>query len=159
MKKMKNLIAIFLGITFLLTGNVMANERYGKQKVVYHINYDDPKVQAGALRNVQNHINAVGKENLDFKIVMHGKGLSLLLEPESVKGTKLKYGNATPTIQAKISGLKAQGVNFQVCANTLRGKKISYEDDLYDVSQSDIVPSGVAELSRLQQMGYTYIKP
>jgi hypothetical protein len=25
------------------------------------------------LRNVQNHINAVGKENLDFKIVMHGE--------------------------------------------------------------------------------------
>lgn len=157
--KLKSLITVFLGIAILFAGNTIANERYGKQKVVYHINYDNPKAQAGALRNVQNHINAVGKENLDFKIVMHGKGLSLLLEPEAVKDTKLKYGNATSTIQAKISGLKSQGVEFRVCANTLRGKKISYEDDLYDVSKADIVPSGVAELSHLQQMGYTYIKP
>ncbi len=157
--KIQDLIAIFLGITILLTGNAIANERYGKQKVVYHINYDNPKLQAGALRNVQNHINAVGKENLDFKIVMHGNGLSLLLEPEAVEGTKLKYGNATSAIQAKITRLKEQGVSFQVCSNTLRGKKISYEDDLYDVSKADIIPSGVAELSRLQQMGYTYVKP
>ncbi len=157
--KIKILTAVFLSTMMLLVGNTIANERYGKQKVVYHINYDNPKAQAGALRNVQNHINAVGKENLDFKIVMHGDGLSLLLEPESLEDTKLKYGNATAEIQAKISGLKTQGVEFQVCANTLKGKKISYEDDLYDVNKADIVPSGVAELSRLQQMGYTYIKP
>ena len=132
---------------------------YGKQKVVYHINYDDPKKQAGALRNIQNHINAVGKENLDLKVVLHGKGLSLLLEPEAVKGTKLKYGNANDVITAKIDGLKQQGVDFQVCSNTLRGKKINYENDLYDVSKADIVPSGVAEIAKLQAMGYVYIKP
>ena len=51
------------------------------------------------------------------------------------------------------------GINFHVCANTLRGKKVSYEEDLYDVSKADIVPSGVAELAKLQAMGYTYIKP
>ena len=51
------------------SGDVRAGEGYGKQKVVYHINYDDPKAQAGALRNIQNHINAVGKDNLDLKVV------------------------------------------------------------------------------------------
>lgn len=157
--KSKNLLAVFLGVAMLFAGNAIANEGYGKQKVVYHINYDNPKAQAGALRNVQNHINAVGQENLELRIVMHGKGLSLLLEPDAMKNTKLKHGNATDEMQAKISGLKAQGIVFQVCANTLRGKKISYEDDLYDVSKADIVPSGVAELARLQAMGYAYIKP
>ncbi len=156
--QLKNLL-IFLSITILFVGSVIANERYGKQKVVYHVNYDDPKAQAGALRNIQNHINAVGAKNLDLKVVMHGVGLSLLLDPEALQNTKLKYGNATDVMQARISGLKDQGVGFQVCANTLRGKKISYEDDLYDVDKADVVPSGVAELSRLQQMGYTYIKP
>ncbi len=151
--------AIILGAALLYTSSVFAGDRYGRQKVVYHINYDNPKAQAGALRNVQNHINAVGKENLDLKIVLHGKGLTLLLEPSALKNTKLKFGNATDEIQAKISGLKDQGVAFQVCANTLRGKKVSYENDLYDVSKGDIVPSGVAELSHLQAMGYTYIKP
>ena len=146
--------------TSLLAGGIaVAGSGYSKQKVVYHINYDDPKAQAGALRNIQNHINAVGEENLDLKVVMHGKGLSLLLTPDQVKNTKLKFGNATDEMQAKISGLKDQGVGFEVCANTLKGKKINYEDDLYDVEKADIVPSGVAEVARLQSMGYSYIKP
>ncbi len=157
--KSKTFIAIVASLMMLFAGISIAGERYGKQKVVYHINYDNPKAQAGALRNIQNHINAVGAENLDLKVVMHGKGLSLLLEPDAMKDTKLKYGNATDEIQAKISGLKDQGIGFQVCANTLRGKKISYENDLYDVSKGDIVPSGVAELAHLQAMGYAYIKP
>ena len=130
---------------------------YGKQKVVYHINYDNPKAQAGALRNIQNHINAVGKDNLDLKVVLHGKGLTLLLEPTAK--TKFPGGNATDTITAKIAGLKDQGINFHVCANTVRGKKVDYENDLYDVSKGDIVPSGVAELAKLQAQGYMYIKP
>ena len=146
--------------TSLLVGGIaVADDRYGKQKVVYHINYDDPKAQAGALRNIQNHINAVGKENLDLKVVMHGKGLSLLLTPDQLENTKLKMGNATDEMQAKISGLKDQGVGFEVCANTLKGKKVNYEDDLYDVAKADIVPSGVAEVAKLQGMGYSYIKP
>ncbi|MEN8213846.1 MAG: DsrE family protein [Pseudomonadota bacterium] len=146
-------------ISLLVGGIAAAGVDYGKQKVVYHINYDDPKSQAGALRNIQNHINAVGEENLELKVVMHGKGLSLLLDPDQLENTKLKFGNATDEIQTKITGLKNQGVGFQVCANTLKGKKISYEDDLFDVDEADIVPSGVAEVARLQAEGYSYIKP
>ena len=145
----------------LMFGMPLANaEGYGKQKVVYHVNYDNPKKQAGALRNIQNHINAVGVDNLDLKVVLHGNGLSLLLEPESLGETrKMKFGNADSNMTAKIEGLKSQGVAFQVCNNTLRGRKISYEEHLYDVSKDDIVPSGVAELAKLQAQGYTYIKP
>ncbi|MGD2054129.1 MAG: DsrE family protein [Gammaproteobacteria bacterium] len=133
---------------------------YGKQKVVYHINYDDPKKQAGALRNIQNHINAVGKDNIDIKVVLHGNGLALLLEPDSLeKLTKFKHANATPTMAAKIDGLKNQGVAFNVCANTVRGRKVDMDTDLYNVDESDIVPSGVAEVAKLQQEGYVYIKP
>jgi intracellular sulfur oxidation DsrE/DsrF family protein len=159
MKIMKLWISI-LAIAALLGGmQATAGDRYGKQKVVYHVNYDNPKAQAGALRNIQNHINAVGAENLDLKVVMHGKGLTMLLTPDAAERTKLKQGNATDDIQAKISGLKDQGIGFQVCSNTLKGKKIDYTHDLYDVEDADIVPSGVAELARLQAMGYTYIKP
>jgi hypothetical protein len=79
----------------LLFCSAVFAESYGKQKVVYHINYDDPKAQAGAMRNIQNHINAVGAENLDLKVVLHGKGLSLLLEPDLAAETKLPRGNAS----------------------------------------------------------------
>ena len=150
---------VCLVLAMLFSGTVFSETGYGKQKVVYHINYDNPKAQAGAMRNIQNHINAVGKENLDLKVILHGKGLTLLLEPDALKNTKLKHGNATEEMQAKIAGLKEQGVGFQVCANTLKGKKVNYENDLYDVTKSDIVPSGVAEVANLQAKGYAYIKP
>jgi hypothetical protein len=114
---------------------------YGKQKVVYHINYDDPKKQAGALRNIQNHINAVGKDNIDIKVVLHGNGLALLLEPDSLeKLTRFKHANPAPTMAAKIDGLKNQGLAINVCANTVRGRKVDLDTDLYNVSESDIVP-------------------
>ena len=137
---------------------VQADDRYGKQKVVYHINMDDPATQAAALGNIQNHINAVGAENLELKVVMHGDGVSLVLEPDALAGTKMKAANATDEMQARISGLKNQGVKFEICANTLKGRNVPM-DAVYDTSEADIVPSGVAELSRLQQLGYTYIKP
>ncbi len=133
---------------------------YGKQKVVYHINYDNPKKQAGALRNIQNHINAVGEENLDLKVVLHGNGLALLLNSDSLAKVKqFKYANADDQMSAKIDGLKMQGVAFNVCDNTIKGRKVNVEDDLHDVEKADIVPSGVAELAKLQQQGYVYIKP
>lgn len=154
--RMSKILMSFIGM--LVVSVAMAGS-YGKQKVVYHINYDNPKTQAGALRNIQNHINAVGAENLELKVVLHGKGVSLLLEPDSVMETKLALGNATDEIQAKISGLKEQGVGFHVCANTLKGKKVILTEHLYDTSESDVVPSGVAELAKLQAEGYTYIKP
>ena len=62
-------------------------------------------------------------------------------------------------LEGAVASLKSQNVAFHVCNNTLKGRKIDYNKDLFDVYEEDIVPSGVAELSRLQQMGYTYIKP
>jgi len=135
----------------LQLGPAAANERYGTQKVVYHINYnggEDDKAYRGALRNIQNHINAVGAENIEIKVVLHGNGLGLL-----------SHAKTNELLQGQVLELKGQNVEMQVCNNTLKGRKISYEDDLFDVFKEDIVPSGVAELSRLQQMGYTYIKP
>ena len=119
-----------------------------KQKVVYHINYNDEKQLNAALGNVKNHINAIGKDKIDVKVVMHGNGVDLL-----------KTANTDLDMQQKVIGLKKDGVAFQVCNNTLVNKKIDYKNDLFDVSQADIVPSGVAEVANLQQQGYVYIKP
>ena len=154
------LTAFFMSVCLLMVTAANASERYGKQKVVYHINYDNPKKRSGALRNIQNHINAVGAENLDLKVVLHGHGLSLLLDPDSLaKLKKFKHANADEKMIAKIDNLKNQGVDFNVCANTVKGRKVDVDSDLHDVDKKDIVPSGVAELAHLQQLGYTYIKP
>lgn len=156
---MKKTLSAMLAALVLAAGffapAAMAGEKY---KVVYHINGDDPKQQAGALRNIQNHINAVGAENLDLRVVMHGNGVSLVMYPDAVGKNKMKAGNADDNMQAKITGLKNQGVAFNVCANTLRGRKIE-TSDLYDYSEADVVSSGVAELAKLQAQGFAYIKP
>ena len=131
----------------LTSGAALADD-YGKQKAVYHVNGGDEKQNIAALRNMQNHINAVGAENIEIKVVMHSGGVQLLaraLENEDIR--------------SRVDSLKTQGVEFQVCANTLRGKGIDRENDLYEVAESDIVPSGVAHLAHLQGQGYTYIKP
>ena len=125
-----------------------------KQKVVYHVNGDDPKALKATLGNIQNHINAVCQkgdncaDKLDLRVVMHGNGLELLKLAKDDQGFK-----------DKIDNLKMQGTSFKVCANTLKGRNIDPDKDLYDVKKSDIVPSGVAELAILQQQGFAYVKP
>ncbi|UHD15297.1 DsrE family protein [Thiocapsa bogorovii] len=151
-------IILASSLFLLVAGAANADERYGQQKVVYHINVDDAATQIAALRNIQNQIDAVGAENIEVKVVMHGDGISLLLEPDALEGTKMKAANADQNMAARIDGLKQQGVAFEVCANTLKGRNVEV-DDMYDLSEADIVPSGVAELSRLQQQDFTYIKP
>jgi intracellular sulfur oxidation DsrE/DsrF family protein len=126
-------------------------DRYGKQKVVYHINYDGGEADKAyliALANIQNHINAVGQENIDLKVVLHGDGIGLLKDAQD-----------NDKLQQNVIAVKSQDVQFLVCNNTLTGRKIDYKTELFEVFPEDIVPSGVAEVARLQQMGYVYLKP
>ena len=155
MKQATSKLFSLLLTSALLFGSILgisqADERYGKQKVVYHINYeggDKDKKYRGAMRNIQNHINAVGAEHLEIKVVLHGNGVGLL-----------KSALSNENLQTQVLGLKGQNVEVHVCNNTLVGRKIDYNKELFDVFDEDIVPSGVAELSHLQQQGFTYIKP
>ncbi|MBU2583498.1 MAG: DsrE family protein [Alphaproteobacteria bacterium] len=144
-------MSAIVGFTAVAVAQAADGARYGKQKVVYHINLpggDGGKYYAASLNNIQNHINAVGKDNIEVKIVMHGNGVGLL-----------QLAKSDLTLQGNVTNLKTQNVAFNVCANTLAGRKIDKDKDLFEVFDEDIVPSGVAELSRLQQMGYTYVKP
>lgn len=143
----KILSAAVLLLAMAIPGLTSAATPDDVTRVVYHVNEGDPAVHMGALRNVQNHINAVGAEGLDIKVVMHGGGINLLLG-----------ANQNPDLQAAVDSLKLQGVDFQVCRNTLVSRNVPL-DALYDATEADVVPSGVAQLSILQREGYTYIKP
>ncbi|SIO02956.1 hypothetical protein SAMN05443662_1207 [Sulfurivirga caldicuralii] len=139
-------ISSLLLVLLILTTPARATE-YGHQKVVYHLNYDNTTRQKAALRNLQNHINAVGAKNLTAQVVMHGKGITLL-----------QTANEDQQLASKIDSLKLQRVSFKICANTIRKKKIPL-DTLYDAHKDDIVPSGVAEIGHLQQQGFSYLRP
>ena len=150
---MRAIVALMVGALCagLFAGAADAAERYGKQKVVYHINYtggDGDKAYVAALQNIRNHIEAVGAKNLDIKVVLHGDGVGLL-----------KSATGSDPLKTAVVGLKSDNVGFQVCNFTLTRRKIDPAKDLFDVFAEDIVPSGVAEVAHLQTQGYAYIKP
>ena len=147
---MKKIIAIAVAamVTFGFSATSAVAAGYSKQKVVYHLNYDNPKRQKGMLRNINNHIKAVGAKKLDLRVVMHGKGY-----------TMLQTANKDLDLQNSIISLKDKGVKFQLCANTIRGKKLN-EKELFGFDPAnDKVPSGVAEIAHLQKKGFAYIRP
>ena len=115
------------------------------EKVVYHIN--DAGNAAAALKNIRNHLNASPQATI--VLVAHGAGIDFLLD-----GAIDKDGYP---YDVAVRELAARGVGFRVCNNTLEGRRI---DRRRVLPEAVIVPSGVAELSRLQaQEGYVYIKP
>jgi len=115
-------------------------------KVVYHVN-TDVNTASAILGNVRNHLNADPKAKIT--VVTHGPGIDFLLE-----GAKDNKGRE---FSGMVSDLASKGVQFRVCNNTLTTRNI----DPSKVSmEAKIVPSGVAEVARLQaKEGYVYLKP
>jgi uncharacterized protein len=106
-----------------------------RKKVVYPIN-DSTNARA-ALNNVRNHLDASTKAKI--VVVTHGPGIDFLLE--SAKDAK---GNAYDATVAELTNRK---VDFRVCNNTLQARNI---DKSKVIPEASIVPSGVAEIGRLQ---------
>ncbi|TBN39464.1 hypothetical protein EYE42_10585 [Paracoccus subflavus] len=128
-----------------------SDQAIAMQKTVYHVNYkggDDGAGYKPALNNIRNQLDAVGTENADIRVVLHGDGINLL-----------QIARNDQTLQGLIAGLKSEGVRFLVCNNTLTGRDINAETDLFDVWPEDIVPAGVVEIVRLQQEGFAYLRP
>lgn len=114
-------------------------------KVVYHIN--DASVARAAMNNIRNHLDA--EPDAKIVVVTHGKGIDFLLND-----AKDDKGEA---YTAQIAGLKERGVTFDVCANTLKARKL---DKNAVILEAQVVPSGVAEIGKLQaKEGYVYLKP
>jgi len=146
---MKHLYLVALAlVSFLLIAPMTALAEYAEQTVVYHVNYNELDRHIAAMGNIQNHINAVGAEKMDIRVVMHGPGLSLL-----------RNAKEHPDLAGRIDELKLQGVDFNICSVTVSRGNITITDELYDASDADIVPSGVAEIAHLQQQGFVYLRP
>ncbi len=123
----------------------ITHEPYGKQKVAYQLNDSNVDFQIQVLRNANNHIRAVGKDNIELHLVVFAGGLTALetSKPETV---------------AALENLRAQGVKVAVCNNTLKARNVDWRT-LKGVKETDIVPAGVAEIAYLQQKGFAYVRP
>ncbi len=115
-------------------------------KTVYHVN-TGVETASVILGNVRNHLNADPKAKIT--VVTHGPGIDFLLE-----GAKDSKGREFSGMVGELSG---KGVQFRVCNNTLVSRNV---DPAKVVIEAKIVPSGVAEVARLQaREGYVYLKP
>lgn len=115
-------------------------------KVVYHLS--EGLAQASrAMGNVRNHLDA--DPTAKIVVVTHGSGIEFLID-----GAKDAKGQS---YAGSIGELANRGVQFRVCNNTLVTRGIS-KDKV--VLEATVVPSGVAEVSRLQaKEGYVYLRP
>ena len=100
------------------------------------------------MSNAQNHINALGEGNHEIRFALYGNGVEVLR----------KVSRENTDSANRIDSLRGQGVKFKICANKLKGRKIALED-LHFAKQPDVVPSGVAEIGRLQPKGFVYLRP
>lgn len=142
------IIVALVGLASLATGcaSPAKQGQAASNKVVYHFNQGSEQASDG-LRNIRNHLAADPAARIT--VVAHGRGIDFLLE-----GARDKNGNP---YEVAVEELTNRGVEFKVCNNTLVSRNI---DKSKVLPQATIVPSGVAELGRLQsQEGYVYIKP
>ena len=133
---------VSMAILFAAAGTVRADDAV---KVVYHLS--DEQSATLAMFNISNHLSA----DPGAKIV-------LVALSRGVKVFTFGAQDATSRPFADwVEQLTARGVEFRVCQNSMNAYKLS-KADLVDKVQ--IVPSGVAEIARLQNReGYAYIRP
>ena len=146
MNKLLALAAVLLWLAGCAATGGSDTSPLGPDKVVYHLNEGLPQASNG-LRNIRNHLEVNPKAQIT--VVAHALGVDYLM-----KGKKDANGNPYETI---VQDLKSQGVKFDVCEITLRNRKLSKDQFIEEV---DYVPSGVAEITRLQtREGYAYLRP
>jgi intracellular sulfur oxidation DsrE/DsrF family protein len=113
-----------------------------KHRVVFHVNVADEERWQEVLTNVENVQKAFGADHVEIEVVAHGAGIGLL-----------ERKNAA--LRDRVATIEKTGPVFAACTNTMRKKNLTADDLTAGVK---IVDSGVAELIRRQEAGWTYIK-
>jgi intracellular sulfur oxidation DsrE/DsrF family protein len=142
---MKSTISFGLG---LLTMSVVAaglafsssTVKPRAHRIVFHMTTPD----TAAYRALTKQITNVRKEwpSAQIEVVAHNKGISMLLREKT-------------NIQPQLTELKAQGITFLACENTLRQQKLEKSQI---VGESGFVPGGLIHIVERQEQGWAYIK-
>ncbi len=113
-----------------------------RHRIVFEVTSAAPEQWEAVLNNLENIQRAFGAGTSDIVVAAHGKGLGLLL------GTNT-------AIQERMQGLAREGVTFAACENTMKRMKVA-KDQLLAFAAT--VDSGVAEVVRKQEAGWSYIR-
>lgn len=115
-------------------------------KVVYHL-ADGIDQASRAMANIRNHVR--GDPDAKIVVVALGDGIRFLLA-----GAQDRNGKR---FDHQISALKAQGVEFRICNNTLTAHEVPVSQV---APEAKLVQAGVVEIARLQaREGFVYVRP
>jgi intracellular sulfur oxidation DsrE/DsrF family protein len=129
-----------------LLGMAVSAFAWSQVKVVYHLSEGVPQASR-AIGNIRNHLAA--EPTTKIVVVAHGLGVDFLLDGATNQQDQAFAGS--------IGELAGRGVEFRVCNNTLVSRRIAKERVAMEAS---IVPSGVAEVARLQaKEAFVYLRP
>ena len=114
-------------------------------KTVYHL--PDDRLATLAMNNINNHLTADPAAKIVVVALSTG-----------VRAFTFGAQDAGGRPYAEwVDQLVAKGVEFRICQNSMNALRLT-QKDLIDKVQ--VVPSGVAEIARLQaREGYVYIRP
>lgn len=133
-------------LALLLATSFQARAADDVIKTVYHMSEGIPQASR-AISNIRNHLAADPKAKI--VVVTHGLGIDFLLQGAT--------NQMDQPFAGAIADLANQGVEFRVCNNTLTARKI---DPNRVAMEAKIVPSGVAEVAKLQaREGFVYLRP
>jgi intracellular sulfur oxidation DsrE/DsrF family protein len=113
-------------------------------RVVFHIS--ESEGAANALRNLGNHLQAAPEAKV--VVVAHNNGVDFLLQGATDAGGE--------PFERTVRRYRERGVSFRICRNTLERRAIP---DAQVIDAAEIVPSGIAEIGRLQaREGFVYMR-
>ncbi len=139
---MKKIILLFVLGLIVSTPSVFAQKVVSTKahKALFHLTNNDTLVHKAMIKQINNTLTA--GPNTKIEVVCHNNGIEMLMTAK--------------THQAKaIAELKAKGVVFAACENTMRERKIEKSEIL---PEAIYVPSGVFEVILKQEQKYSYIK-
>ena len=110
------------------------------RRIIYDVATADTAQQAGLMRQLNNVKR--GWPDAQIEVVVHGKGLDMLLTGKAYKAPAIKE-------------LQTKGVVFAACENTMRFRKVTAAELLPGVKT---VPMAIGEIVTKQQEGWGYIK-
>ena len=132
-------------LSFALIGQAVA----ATDKLVIHINENDPALFQEVLTNIENiqaHY-AASEDDVIIEVVAYGKGITMLLADTSPVADRIEF------LQFAYDGL-----TFTACGNTL-DTRAKHHDTITLLDDVGIAQTGIVRIMELQQQGYSYLKP
>ena len=138
---MKKILLSALVLIAAFNGNAQSNKKPNRiHKIVFQLTSDDTLVHKGLMKQLNNVLTAA--PNTKIEVVCHGPGINLLVTDKT-------------TVYARIQEMKAKGVAFEACENTLKEKNIPKNKI---IPEAGFVPSAIVETVIRQEEGWSYVK-